>query len=356
MFPQQLLRTTRHNYAVRSTRTLDARTLDAEVGLKRGIKRKASAVPDPLLNQRAVPDPLAAQRAVPDPLAAQRAYAKRGKYIVKSWADGGNQTPVVSARQVIRHRGTSTIYEVEGKGQESSRRGRKPKQVNLESGWLVETEEDGEVKEYFVVDEDFVRPVWKSDDFAMGHVDQQKLMANALFLNVLRDYPREDRQVVYLDSPMGLTTFGLHAAGLSQEQLHLVNHDPDFEGKTTARVTDEAQVFTTSLFEWFRDSGFEDGEVFDVGADYCCTFDGNPCTQPKADFKMMFQRRLLAPHNGVLWGTFSRRSSKAGRVCEYVKYIDHWMQVTAQSYGYKLKLVKSDSYRTIVYFFWVSTQ
>ena len=109
-----------------------------------------------------------------------------------------------------------------------------------------------------------------------------------------------------------------------------------------------------SLYEWMRDLSIDKCQNgFDVGGDYCCTFEGNQFIKPKADLTLMFQKEILAKKNGVLWLTFSYRC-KGGGIQVTKQKITTWIQQISLVCGYKMKLLDIGNYGQMVYCFYVS--
>lgn len=162
------------------------------------------------------------------------------------------------------------------------------------------------------------------------------------------------RHVVYLDSPSGLTTKMLTSTRLfDKTQLHIPNMDPGFLTFASSIVKSTATVYYRSLYEWMRDLPRDHSVQYDIGADYTCTFAGNPSIRPKVDLQIMFERQLLARHNGVLWLTLSYRQRHA-TLAGLQKEIMGWIELLAQTFGYKVVCNEKGSYFGVMYFLFVT--
>lgn len=266
-------------------------------------------------------------------------YARRKAYYVHSW---GTDTMVLGAKRVWRNARTDEVSV-------KARRGK-----SWSPGWWIHCADGSQqVVEKFVDHDDYKRPTWQETGFQVSHLDGDKMEPNLMFRQTLKEYPRPNRHIVYLDSPAGLTTAML--AGEKEWQLHLPHpllHSKSLQKQWQKPIFQEnTRLYESTLYEWLRDEA--PAGPFDVGADYCCTWEGNDRCCPQADFRLLFLRHLFPKKNGVLWCTFSllrnpKHTFKADRVAAEIVEL-------AKSYGYLLHLVKNKQYRrNMVYFMFVS--
>ena len=222
--------------------------------------------------------------------------------------------------------------------------------------WVITAQDfDREIKEFLVDWEDYKRIKYPKDRFnpSASIISLPKWKSNFSFASLISKYPRDNRQVVYLESEAALTTQMLHATKLlRRHQLHVPNVNPHFLQKISHRnphAKSLATFYQRSLFEWMRDVP-NPGEEFDVGADYCCTWNGNPLIKPELDMTLMFQKSILAKKDGILWITVSYRQKNNSiektkkDVCDSISWL-------AMYYGYNIQLIETGSYHGIVYFF-----
>lgn len=205
--------------------------------------------------------------------------------------------------------------------------------------------------------DDYKRVLCSTDNFndQLDTLTTEKWNKNFLFVQYMLNHPRKDRLVVYLDAISALTTKYVHSTGIFQpHQLHVPNVDVDFLKKAPGNFQKLATFYLASLYEWMRDlSSDKCKEGFDVGGDYCCTFEGNQFIKPKADLTLMFQKGILAKKNGVLWLTFSYRY-KGGGIDVTKQNITTWIQQVSSHYNYKMKCLEMGNYGQMVYCYYVS--
>ena len=230
---------------------------------------------------------------------------------------------------------------------------------STQRSWLVETidAESGKCSSWIVDTDEYKRPTISPDNFYTdpdGRITIGKSLRNSEFAALLQRFPRlgsdSRRTVVVLDTPMAVTTRTIRAVlPLADLDIHVPNPDPHFMKKAGADFTSMATHHELFLYEWMRDT---DVTSCDVGADYCCTIDGNTSCRPFADMDLMMHRRILAPHHGVLWLTFSSRGVAIDRtMAEVPRRISN----LARKHKYHLRLETSGSYGAgICYFVFVT--
>lgn len=182
-------------------------------------------------------------------------------------------------------------------------------------------------------------------------LSKYKLERNMEFCNFLRDYPRANRKVVVLDSPTALSAKMLSTLGIGPKNIIVPNLDSDFLQKCPT-FNSVGTFVHTSLFEYFRDCPEDVRGQADIGADLCCTPQGNKYVKALSDLSLMFQRAILAKENGVLWVTLSYRTSGTveSQKQDFLRFINNESLIN----GYHLRLLKSGHYPGIMYFFFVS--
>lgn len=168
-----------------------------------------------------VDEPFIANQVLQD--CAER-YATNGIYAVKGW---GRNFPVLKAERV------------------------EDEKDRLE-GFNITTIEKQKQVTYFVEPQKYIRPVIR-DKFTTDHVDGSKMGPNTWIFHFMNQHPRMNRKVLYLDSPTGLTTYGLYAMGLRRDALHLPNPDPDFKAKCSEWMMNEVTFYPSTVFECIRD-------------------------------------------------------------------------------------------------------
>jgi hypothetical protein len=187
-----------------------------------------------------------------------------------------------------------------------------------------------------------------------------KGLRNVEFVRLMAHYLRSGREIVYLDAPSALTTNTLHTFRhcFGFKKLHVPNLDADFLKHAPDDFSSKATYYHASFYEWGRDLSEDDDATYDVGLDYCCTFGGDAKAGkiPKADLTLMFQKRLLAQHNGILWLTFSTRSA-GNSIAKTKRDVVEWIQTTARHFQYGIKLETMGNYGGgMVYFFFRTFQ
>lgn len=189
-----------------------------------------------------------------------------------------------------------------------------------------------------------------------------KMEANFENQTLLSEHSLRDKKIVILDSPSLQTTQYVFNTNLYNKPnaIHVPNLDPDFKNK--ARSKKNAHFLDSpcvkihngmTMYEWIRDNS--DGEyLWDVAFDYCCTFNGNTLVKPESDIELMFIRRLIPKHNGVLWFTFSLR--RGGTTFEKLKrHLKAFLKKAARENGYNyIECINSKQYGTMACFFYVT--
>ena len=207
----------------------------------------------------------------------------------------------------------------------------------------------GNHENIIIYHDQYKRITISSDNYPSDNNSYDKLMRNREFVNLLKRFPRPNREVVVLDTPMAQTTQMIYNADLS-ENIHVPNPDKDFCRDAVPHFSQMATHYDSMLFEWMRDV-IDNGDTYDFAADYCCTFNGNATCKPKVDLELMMDRKLLAAHHGVLWLTFSTRGVlKSKRLSCVIDYVEK----LATKYKYSLRLMISGTYGTVCYFMFVT--
>ncbi len=215
---------------------------------------------------------------------------------------------------------------------------------------------DSALEEWVVDFNEYRRPTCSTDKFdAPG---PEKHVRNRQFVEFLRKFRRSQREVVVLDAPgscLSTNTLDAHRAELDLKAIHVPNLDRNFLRRAGAKFRTKATYYFASVYEWMRDL-YEDRlphTEYDFGLDYCCTFWSNGVTKPRADLTLLFARKLLARHNGVLWLTVSSRTY---RVRETLRNVARWVVDAATTYGYaKLQVVAKGSYAKNMCYFYFRT-
>lgn len=226
---------------------------------------------------------------------------------------------------------------------------------SMEKRWKVTLTADP-TTHYLVAYDSYKRVTFSPDNYqAEQSFSDDKHRVNHRFTDLLRAHQREDRHVVYLDSPLCLTTKTLWADGFNKDQLSVPNPDKSFLAQCPAWFNKRASHYDATLYEWMRDLDDLDGDEYDVGADYCCQFNGNTQCRPKADLTLMFQKGLFAKRNGVLWLTLSKRSRVKGQTMDKTsEEVMDFVTATGAHFGYNMTCVEAGDYGTVLYFFFVS--
>jgi hypothetical protein len=259
------------------------------------------------------------------------------------------------------------VDEGKEKGKEKEKekekgRGRGKRRMIGEKEVEVEKEKEKEEKEKKVVDEwtpylvdygDYHRVTCSPDAYVESLSDNlDKKKRNVDFLTLLVNNHRADRNVVYLDAPSCQTTKLLHGIDMfKSSQLHVPNPDKSFLERAPAHFKTMATHYNATIYEWMRDVNDYEGDEYDFGLDYCCTFVGNNTIKPKEDLTFMFRNRMLAKHNGILWLTFSSRGCGVESTREeVVKFV----VTMAEANGYQIEWVNKDLFtygHGMTYFF-----
>ena len=226
---------------------------------------------------------------------------------------------------------------------------------SMERRWKVTTVDDP-TSHYLVKYDAYKRVTFSPDNYSLEQsFSDDKKRVNQRFAQLIQQHQRENRLIVYLDSPVGLTTQTLCEAGFEKDQLSVPNPDKKFLEKCQPWFKDRASHYDATLYEWMRDLDDMEGDEYDVGADYCCQFNGNTQCRPKADLTMMFQKGIFARHNGVLWLTFSKRSRVKGQTVDKTsEEVVDFVTTTGTYFGYNMQCVEAGDYGTVLYFFFVS--
>jgi len=178
---------------------------------------------------------------------------------------------------------------------------------------------------------------------------------NFLFVRTMLQYPRKHRRAVYLDWLDMLTTKTLVSSRLfkSKEDLHVPNLYSKFRKNACAAFVDKVTIHHMSLHECIRD--VLRGEYqWDIGMDYCCTFNGNDKIKPRDDIRLLFAHRLVPKHHGVLWFTFSTRRTLGGAE-EIARQLGDLLRECMRENGYDdIECVETDTYGGMVYFIFVT--
>jgi hypothetical protein len=210
-----------------------------------------------------------------------------------------------------------------------------------------------------VRDNDYQRVRCSPDAYRndQSEASDHKLKRNFTFGSLLLKYFRHGRRVMVLDNPEALTTKFLISTGLfgkdAAKRIHVPNLNANFEKEAGISFARRASFHHCSLFEFIRDTSLSLADGWDVAADLCCGFNGNQWVIPKADIDLLFRRKVLARHHGVLWLTFSCRGS--GLSAEQLQLdVPAFVQERAREFGYQIKLEEMGSYCAMVYFFFVT--
>lgn len=169
-------------------------------------------------------------------------------------------------------------------------------------------------KTYFIDKKEYMCPRFHVSPFNEEHATRNKIQSNFLFSQLLLTYTRVNRHIVYLDDPvLGLTTTCLQSNGTYQ--LHVPN--PQFLDSSLIpfmsqflkpnNTCNNIHTYGCTIFEWLRDTPITNDTYYDVGMDYCCTWQGNDSCNPQHDIVLLFQSGLLARHHGVVWITVNTR-------------------------------------------------
>lgn len=278
-------------------------------------------------------------------LQAHLQYCKDRVYYIKSWRAWKGVYPVLRAdpcfEDTVKKQYFVPRQETEVK---------KFQKAAFKQGWQITTLQDGQTQEYFVDYQDYRRPRL-TDGFEAHHVSTHKVQVNALFVKHLKQRGSSQIPVVYLDSPLALTTLTLQAAGFTKEQLYVPNPQEGFLQKTPAFFGQAAQHSDATLYEWMRDQPLS-ASGYHVGMDYCCTFQGNDTSvRPQVDIQVMLSRKVLALQGGICWMTFSTMFQKKK---ESIEHIITWCKSQGRRLGYRLSLLESGTYGNMLYFFWIT--
>ena len=181
--------------------------------------------------------------------------------------------------------------------------------------------------------------------------EAQKDDINAILGRLKTEFPRKRQEVVLLDHYSMRTTRTMARCGLKPAQIHVPNPDPDFVKKAGLYASKQATVTCETLFEWANRQDTEDEELvgaFDVLADFCCSWEGNPQCRPTLDLHTIFRKTLLAKSDGILWVTFSLPLFAKGSTADVGKKVKAWLQQEALHFDYCLNFVCERSYGRIV--------
>jgi hypothetical protein len=314
--------------------------------LRKGTKRKTTEAADPTKHKDKQHNSFSPHYISIDPFEAYKDH-----FIVPSWKQYGS-IPI--------HK-VSMIFVNEKKGiEEPCLDEDAPVPRGMKRVWKIFARDSNKkVKPWLVDLDDYQRLTCASDAYVESLSDKDgKGMRNLEFVHLLATYPRMGREIVVLDSPAALTTNVLHTVRqcFGFQKIHVPNLDARFLEHASPDFSTKATFYHASVYEWMRDLDEDDDVTYDFALDYCCTFYVSGAQNPKADLTLMFQKGLLAKHNGCLWMTFSTRSP-GNSIDKTKKEVPEWMHATAQHFGYTLVLEKMGNYgKGMCYFFFRTCQ
>lgn len=280
-------------------------------------------------------------------------------YFVRSWEPHDNDCIIYKAECI--HVKNDALLEDCDETLPPQKRHIKPPE-GMKRVWRMWTHQKGRLVYSFVEDDDY-RRVIPNPTFSKKQAQTlDKFTCNVTFLWLLLQYHRPQRNIVYLESPCGRTTNELTREEKLYQfgELHVPNPDPDFLKQIRSIYPDfDAKVHyhECTIYEWMRDLDHH-SKVYDFGLDFCCTFDGNKQNnKPKQDLIMMFQKKLLAPHNGILWLTFSTRSPKRSSkpAKERCVEVRDWVLNLAKDFGYQIELIYHGDYGKGIFYLFFRT-
>lgn len=214
---------------------------------------------------------------------------------------------------------------------------------------LIQTVEHG-VEKLFIEDARlYCRPnperlISNSGYHGEKFTDANKTSVNAVFISLVQRFDSsKQHNVMYLDSEMGHTTYGLAAAGFPSAKLFLVNCDQKLSKAMSCILRESTTVCAEFAYEWIRDVCTQ--TKFHLGLDFCCTWKGNDWVRPQLDVEMAFVRCLLPKHGGVLWITASFRGCNSD---ETILALTNDVFTWSQKCGYTMARVFCTKYRQIV--------
>lgn len=215
--------------------------------------------------------------------------------------------------------------------------------------------------EYIDVDEYESKQPKIVDTFQPG--GQYKKYLNEHFVELLQRFQRNNRRIIYLDSPHIYTTKILlkHQETLHLEELIVPNPDKAFlaHDNGTAKLFQQNDTichhYLSSIYELMRDMTIDENiTAFDVWMDDCCSFHGNTEIQPSADIWLMFSKRILPRQNGIFGVTFSLRDRQPVSRSARMKTVREYVFECAKQNDYKIRLVSQGYYYTMYFMFFVT--
>lgn len=274
------------------------------------------------------------------------AEAYSSAYFVKSWVHKWGYVPLQKVE----------LIQIDEEELETGKRCTEDEAlpIGMKKMWRVHVEEKVDEWTPYLVDYgDYHRVTCSPDAYVESlseNIDKKK--RNVEFLTLLVNNHRADRNVVYLDAPSCQTTKLLHGIDMfKSSQLHVPNPDKSFLERAPSHFKSMATHYNATIYEWMRDVNDCEGDEYDFGLDYCCTFVGNVTIKPQEDLTFMFRNRMLAKHNGILWLTFSSRGCGVESTRDgVVKFV----VTMAETNGYQIEWVNQDLFtygNGMTYFF-----
>lgn len=240
--------------------------------------------------------------------------------------------------------------------------------LSWQDGWRISTIKKGKIIKKWIPFEQYHQPLMshvvlkkknkKGQNFdETKHYGGNKFAANGSWTRLLRQHPRDLRELVMLDNvAQGLTTHSvIGALDLSADRIHV----PDlvYDAPIDDLIKEKASFYQgTTVYAFFRDLDDSLTTTFDFGGDYCCSFDGNESgTKPKLDIELIFCKERFPKHNGVMWLTFSCRGHGKSREETFQDVKDFVIQKGEQN-GYRMIFKEKLEYKTMLSVYFVSSQ
>ncbi len=237
-----------------------------------------------------------------------------------------------------------------------------------QDGWHISTIKKRKIIKKWIPFEQYRQPLMshvalKKKNKKKGKFDEtkhyggDKFAANSSWTRLLREHPRDSRELVMLDNvTQGLTTHSvLGALDLSADRIHV----PDlvYNAPINKWIKEKASFYQgTTVYAFFRDLDDSLTTTFDFGGDYCCTFDGNESdTKPKLDIELIFCKERFPKHNGVMWLTFSCRAHAKSRE-DTLRNVKNFVIRKGKQNGYRMIFKEKLEYKTMLSVYFVSSQ
>jgi hypothetical protein len=167
------------------------------------------------------------------------------------------------------------------------------------------------------------------DDYTPYSIGRDKIVANAMVAELMREYVRPGHEAVALDTKLGLTSAFLKAA-TGVERVHVPN-----PSRGVAEIDGEegCEWHQLTFQQFLRDVLPDMDKPMHYWVDYCCTVRGNSATNPAADLELLLMQESLPREGGVLAVTFCSRGVVGG-AAETMRLTDELLFDLGIKYGY----------------------